>query len=271
MSQDPATTDALLLEIYDRSRGRDLTAAMLRGMLKQYFAPAQASGKDVTAAYARMEQLVDKLPLREATTQALRENLSEPEILSMVELYRSPLGTRFARFGVDSAEEVADLVQRWAQEKVIIKTLVAAGLGAEAAASLGIDVNAHLEPADWSKLGAGREAARSVVSAMGFADRIEEMVKTQSDALVQQGISPVVVSEADRELLMDRVAHIYASYFSVDELKQLAAFYTTPFGHRFVAITPMLGQAGQLAIEQWTAAHPGQLEAEIGAIVELLA
>ena len=37
-----AMNDAILDEIYERSHGRQLTVAMLRGMLKQFFVEAKA-------------------------------------------------------------------------------------------------------------------------------------------------------------------------------------------------------------------------------------
>lgn len=266
-----AMNDAILDEIYERSHGRQLTVAMLRGMLKQFFVEAEAQGKDLQPAIAKLSALVDLLPVRESTVSALRQNMTADEVERVAQLYRSPLGARFADFGVASAEEISHVVQDWATEKVVVPALVASGLDAEQAASMGIDLAAKWQPAVFDGPAASkRDASRAVVEAMGFGARIEEMVATQSAALTGQGLPAIAVAQEDRDALFDRVALLYARYFTADELAGLRAFYETPFGHRFLALTPLLGQAGQAAIEAWNAANPGELERQFAAVFELL-
>lgn len=266
-----AMNDAILDEIYERSHGRQLTVAMLRGLLKQFFVEAEAMGKDLQPAIAKLGAIVDLLPVRESTVSALRQNMTADEVEQMAGLYRSPLGARFADFGIASAEEVSQVVQEWATEKVVVPALVAAGLDAEQAASMGIDLAARWQPAVFDGAAAGnRDASRAVVAAMGFGARIDEMITTQSAALTSQGLDAIAVAPEERDALFDRVALVYARFFTVDELAALRAFYETPFGRRFVALTPLLGQAGQAAIETWNTANPGELERQVAGVIELL-
>jgi uncharacterized protein len=67
-----------------------------------------------------------------------------------------------------------------------------------------------------------------------------------------------------RHLLLDSLVPIYDRLFTTDELKELLRFYKTPFGQRFIAISPDLARESIAAGQRWGSAI-GQ---EVGAQLE---
>jgi len=51
--------------------------------------------------------------------------------------------------------------------------------------------------------------------------------------------------------LMGKMAGIYASHFTPQEVKALLAFYSTDVGRKAVSVLPMLAQDGAAAGQQW--------------------
>lgn len=262
---------SMLHEIFERSLGRELTVAMMRGMLKSLFDEAAAAGRDLKPAYDKLDALVGMFPLEEATTSALRVHLTDDEITSMLTFYRSPLGGAVARFGIASAETVSNVLQSWTRDWIVVPALAAAGVSREEAASHGLTEGDGWRPADWQGVDATAQAnAREIVRAMEFDQRVDEMIQTQNDGLANQGLAAVAVAQSERDRLSDRIAEIYARAFTAPELVELVAFYRTPFGRRFVELTPLFGKAGQAAIDHWTEENPGALEERVAEIVDML-
>ncbi len=103
-------------------------------------------------------------------------------------------------------------------------------------------------------------AARSLVTTMKLADQYKAMLPA-----ILLGLKPVVTQdrpEIERDYnammpmiaeaftpyytaMIDGAARIYASNFTVDELRQIEAFYRQPVGQKLLEKTPALTQQAQ--------------------------
>lgn len=260
-----------LHEIFERSQARALTTLTFRAMLQPMFDAARAEGRSLDAAHAKLETLIDALPLADAMADAVNEHLSDDDANALLEFFRSPLGERYARYGVDTAGSATTMLQSWVRANVAIPALRAAGVSREEAEAHGLDMTDDWRGAAWGDVdGETQRRARGLAIAVGFEQRIEELIAAQNAELTQQGMAAVTVGPDARAALVERVAESYARGFSPGDLTALLAFFQTPFGQRFIAMTPIFNAAGERAIERWTKEMPGALEQRVAEIVELL-
>jgi hypothetical protein len=122
-------------------------------------------------------------------------------------------------------------------------------------------------------------AARELVTAMRATDQFKAMLPTIFQALkpvfVQDrpdvekdynAIMPIIISSAMKRVseFADRLAGIYATNFSVGELRDLIAFYHTPTGQKLVARQPVIARASMAAGQQFGQTLVNDLKGEIG-------
>jgi hypothetical protein len=63
--------------------------------------------------------------------------------------------------------------------------------------------------------------------------------------------------------LMDQIALVYARHFTGDELRQLATFYRTPVGQKFLQTQPALMQEGGTIGQNWGRTIGGEMQSQI--------
>ncbi|WP_088343460.1 MULTISPECIES: DUF2059 domain-containing protein [Rhodomicrobium] len=68
---------------------------------------------------------------------------------------------------------------------------------------------------------------------------------------------------ARRSELLEQIASLYASKFSIEEMKGLADFYRTPLGQKFVATTPSLASEALRIGDAWEDKVGSEAEARI--------
>ena len=61
--------------------------------------------------------------------------------------------------------------------------------------------------------------------------------------------------QANSAELLDEMAKLYASHFTIAEIRELRSFWSSPVGQKFVASQPMLLQAGASIGEDWARRH----------------
>jgi hypothetical protein len=121
-------------------------------------------------------------------------------------------------------------------------------------------------------------AARELVAAMHATDQFKAMLPTIFQALkpvfVQDrpdvekdynAIMPIIIASAMKRVseFADRLAGIYATNFTVDELHDLIAFYHTPTGEKLVARQPVIARASMAAGQQFGQTLVNDLKGEI--------
>ena len=121
-------------------------------------------------------------------------------------------------------------------------------------------------------------AARELVAAMHATDQFKAMLPTIFQALkpvfVQDrpdvekdynAIMPIIITSAMKRVneFADRLAVIYANNFSVDELRDLIAFYQTPTGQKLVARQPVIARDSMAAGQQFGQTLVNDLKGEI--------
>lgn len=92
-----------------------------------------------------------------------------------------------------------------------------------------------------------------------------------SDAKIQQ-IRGVFVqfgnTIANDPELVDRLVSMYTELFSEKELNDIAGFYQTDTGKKFLKVTPLLTQKSSMAGQQVAGKYQAQLEQQIKAILQ---
>jgi uncharacterized protein len=66
-----------------------------------------------------------------------------------------------------------------------------------------------------------------------------------------------------RRVLIDSLVPIYDRLFTSDELRELLRFYKTPFGQRFIAVSPDLARESIAAGQRWGAAIGQEVGTEL--------
>ncbi|CCE07266.1 conserved exported hypothetical protein [Bradyrhizobium sp. STM 3843] len=122
------------------------------------------------------------------------------------------------------------------------------------------------------------EAARNLVVTMKLADQYKAMLPT-----ILLGIKPVLVQdrpeiERDYEAMaatvgdaytpfyqamVDRVAALYASAFTIDELHQIEAFYRTAVGQKLLEKVPALAQQREVVVQDISRKAADELKARL--------
>jgi hypothetical protein len=74
--------------------------------------------------------------------------------------------------------------------------------------------------------------------------KVEQVLPGAADAVNRMFRDPALVDE-----MMAEIGPLYARNYSVDELKQLSAFYRTPLGQKMLALSPRLA-AESMAVGQ---------------------
>jgi hypothetical protein len=67
---------------------------------------------------------------------------------------------------------------------------------------------------------------------------------------VALGLVPEIVKQ--RDVLNDKLAALYTTQFSIDELKEIAAFYHTPVGQKLAANQVKILQASVPVVQAWS-------------------
>lgn len=49
-----------------------------------------------------------------------------------------------------------------------------------------------------------------------------------------------ITANSDPRVLLSKLPPIYSKYFTLEEIKELVAFYKTPLGHKIIKVTPSL-------------------------------
>jgi hypothetical protein len=267
------TSDAAVAEeLIERMGARAVVVKMVHGMLAPLFRGPRAAGRDLATVRARIEALVDRLPVTSAARAVLERTFSGDELVAIRDFYRSPIGARVAQFAVDEMESLSALLTRWALTALVVPLLRSAGVEDRELAQMGFPPELAVVPADWSGVDdALRADAIAAMRTLGFDRRIDALVEAQRaqvGAIGERG--EAVELPVDKQVPLELAARLYAAAFSRDELAAVVAFYATPLGQRTVELGPMLERAGAEAMQEWIAANPGALENELNAIAALV-
>jgi uncharacterized protein len=122
-------------------------------------------------------------------------------------------------------------------------------------------------------------AARELIQVMKATDQFKALLPTIMQALkpafVQgrpemekdfDAILPAINEVAARRVsaLAEALAVIYASNFSVAEIHDIATFYRSPTGQRFLAQQPVIAQESLIAGQKWAQTLSSELREAIG-------
>jgi uncharacterized protein len=167
--------------------------------------------------------------------------------------------------------------------KSFLRSLPAAGL-AVALALIAAPAMAQTPPATTGKpASAAAIAAAKEILAMKnanamYADAVPSLVEQTKNTLMQSNLNyqkdlnevAVIVAKslAGREKeIGEGMAQIYASEFTEQELKDLAAFYKSPLGQKVIANEPKAIQSSMAFMQQWAHSFAdminGQFRAEM--------
>jgi uncharacterized protein len=118
-------------------------------------------------------------------------------------------------------------------------------------------------------------AARELLATMRMADQYKALLPTvlqaMKPAIVQNrpqverdfdAIAPLLVEGMAARLseLIDAAAVVYARNFTADELRDVAAFYRTPTGEKFLQKLPAVTQQSMVMGQKWGQAVAGELQ-----------
>lgn len=112
------------------------------------------------------------------------------------------------------------------------------------------------------QIAAAREAVQSAQAIRAFDDVLPLMAERtrglfiQNDpantAMIDEVVTEVALKLADRRPELNRVVYeVWARRFTVEELKELAAFYNTPLGQKYSRVEPELRALSIGAAKQW--------------------
>lgn len=260
-------------EIAERMGVRALFVKMLHGMLEPVLAGPRAAGKDLGPALAKIDALVDRMPVSSTVIETLERVCTLDELVGMRDFYRSPIGARVSRFAVDEAETISGLLTRWALAALLGPALRAAGISDRDAAQMGLPTGLTVTPAEWGGVDPMlRDEAIATVTAIGFTRRIDDLVAAQAAQIgpLAPSLPPEqLAASVDKRIPIELVARLYCEAFTRDELAAIRAFYATPIGQRTIELAPVFDRAGAEAMQSWMAANPGALESELQGIAAL--
>lgn len=109
-------------------------------------------------------------------------------------------------------------------------------------------------------------AALELMEAAGSAKQFEQVMpllassmtqtftalRPQSAREIREVMAEVVKRFSNRKQeMIDKIAEMYAVELTVDELKELTRFYTSPVGAKFIAIQPKVAQQTMVLGQQW--------------------
>jgi hypothetical protein len=116
----------------------------------------------------------------------------------------------------------------------------------------------------------GRALARDIIQLSGGAKQAEQGMTLAAQALsaplaqmsgkqsaeVLSILNDVLIPEMRSRLpeLLEIIAEAWAAHLTVDDLRQIKAFYESPIGQRLVEVQPMVIQQSILASQQWSQA-----------------
>ncbi len=116
------------------------------------------------------------------------------------------------------------------------------------------------------------KAAYACFEAMGMAENMEKSINIAIDNQLRRNrqLAPcrhVLVAffrkYAGYEAVKERMAEIYLSHYTPDELRELTAFYRTPVGRKCAELATELVQAGAKLGESVVKEHAHELQAEL--------
>jgi len=113
-----------------------------------------------------------------------------------------------------------------------------------------------------------RAAARELALTLGVENQVGQMLDLMRGQMLQMiqsnapGKSPVEVKRIVDDLLLpefraqlggmkDLIIEIYAANYSLEDMKALREFYTTPLGQRLLKAAPVLAQQSFIAGRKW--------------------
>ena len=122
---------------------------------------------------------------------------------------------------------------------------------------------ADVPPPPPETLAAARDFLESSGATKGFEDMIPQFLDQGRLRFVAQrpelekmindvalGLVPEIVKQ--RDVLNDKLATLYTQQFSVDELKEIAAFYHTPVGQKLATNQVKILQASIPVVQAWS-------------------
>ena len=113
-----------------------------------------------------------------------------------------------------------------------------------------------------------RAAARDLAEATGVESQVGQVLGLMRGQMLQMiqraapGQSPAQVAQTVDEVLLpgfrarlgelkDIIVEIYAENYSLDDMKELRAFYATPLGQRLLKVGPVIGAQSFAAGRKW--------------------
>ncbi len=113
-----------------------------------------------------------------------------------------------------------------------------------------------------------RTAARELAGVLGVQNQVGQMLGLMRGQMVQMiqrgapGQSPAQVAQTVDEVLLPEfrarlgeltevVTELYAENYTLDDMKELRAFYATPLGQRVLKVGPVIATQGFAAGRRW--------------------
>lgn len=95
----------------------------------------------------------------------------------------------------------------------------------------------------------------------GRFQMIDEMIKYTSNIKqeVPEEYWGYMAEKLKSEITFDDIVIIYDKFFTLDEIRQLIAFYESEVGKKFVAVTPQLNRAILQANKSWAQLIQGRM------------
>ncbi len=113
-----------------------------------------------------------------------------------------------------------------------------------------------------------RAAARELAQATGVESQVGQMLGLMRNQMVQMiqrgapGKSPAEVTQTVDDVLLpefrarlgeltDVITELYAENYTLDDMRELRAFYATPLGQRLLKVGPVIGAQSFAAGRRW--------------------
>ena len=98
----------------------------------------------------------------------------------------------------------------------------------------------------------GEQFAAAIINQMTGALRESQPdVPTQAFDIISEEVTATITGELEMGNFQALIVPIYAKYFSLEEVRQLLAFYQTPLGRKTVEVMPQLTQESMLVGQSW--------------------
>lgn len=103
------------------------------------------------------------------------------------------------------------------------------------------------------------EAVKTMFKAVGFEENYKVVIKQMMEMYKNDGQGdPAIWDELEAEFMKSSIDEltellipVYKKYYTLDDLKQIIAFYETPVGKKLQASTPLITQESMAIGQEW--------------------